>query len=129
MAWVQFTDSVSATSHNFIEVCTEPPCLCMVHQHGSQKLAKLTENLPFGFSVVHNITVSKILEIQLTLISDGKRCNCCQSPLFVAFKDGAYYCYFAYVLRISRYSGFLSVMLTSTGIFLRGLKLSGKSRS
>ena len=44
-------------------------------------------------------------------------------------KDGAYYCYCAYVLRISRYSDFLSVMLTNTGIFLRGLKLSGESRS
>ena len=45
-----------------------------------------------------------------------------------AIKDGAYYCYCAYVLRISRYSDFLSVMLTNTGIFLRGLKLSEKSR-
>ena len=45
------------------------------------------------------------------------------------FKDGAYYCYCAYVLRILRYSDFLSVMLTNTGIFLRGLKLSGESRS
>ena len=44
-------------------------------------------------------------------------------------KDGAYYCYCAYVLRISRYWDFLSVMLTNTGIFLRGLKLSGESRS
>ena len=44
-------------------------------------------------------------------------------------KDGAYYCYCAYVLRILRYSDFLSVMLTNTGIFLRGLKLSGESRS
>ena len=44
-------------------------------------------------------------------------------------KDGAYYCYCAYVLRISRYSDFLSVMLTNEGIFLRGLKLSGESRS
>jgi len=44
-------------------------------------------------------------------------------------KDGAYYCYCAYVLRISRYSYFLSPMLTNTGIFLRGLKLSGESRS
>ena len=44
------------------------------------------------------------------------------------FKDGAYYCYCAYVLRISRYSSFLSVMLTNTGIFLRSLKLSGESR-
>ena len=44
-------------------------------------------------------------------------------------KDGAYYCYCAYALRILRYSDFLSVMLTNTGIFLRGLKLSGESRS
>ena len=44
-------------------------------------------------------------------------------------KDGAYYCYCAYVLRISRYSDFLSPMLTNTRIFLRGLKLSGESRS
>ena len=44
---------------------------------------------------------------------------------FSSFKDGAYYCHCAYVLRISRYSSFLSVMLTNTGIFLRGLKLSG----
>ena len=29
-------------------------------------------------------------------------------------KDGANYCYCAYVLRISRYSGFLLVMLTNT---------------
>jgi len=43
--------------------------------------------------------------------------------------DGAYYCYCAYVLRISRYSDFQSPMLTNTGIFLRGLKLSGESRS
>ena len=40
-------------------------------------------------------------------------------------KDGAYYCYCAYVLRIYRYSDFLSPMLTNTGIFLRGLKLYG----
>ena len=45
------------------------------------------------------------------------------------FKDGAYYCYCAYVLRISRYSDFLSPMLTNAGVFLRGLKLSGESRS
>ena len=52
-------------------------------------------------------------------------------PIFIGIspKDGAYYCYCAYVLRISRYSDFLSPMLTNTGIFLRGLKLSGESRS
>ena len=43
-------------------------------------------------------------------------------------KDGAYYCYCTYVLRISRYSSFQLVMLTNTRIFLRGLKLSGESR-
>ena len=44
-------------------------------------------------------------------------------------KDGAYYCYCAYVLRISGYSNFLSVMLTNTGTFFRGLKLPGESSS
>ena len=34
-------------------------------------------------------------------------------------KDGAYYCYCASVLRISRYSDYLSPLLTNTGIFLR----------
>ena len=41
-------------------------------------------------------------------------------PVGPVIKDGAYYCYCAYVLRISRYSGFLSVTLTKTVIFLRG---------
>ena len=53
----------------------------------------------------------------------------CSKHIPGLLKDGAYYCYCAYVLRISRYSDFLSVMLTNTGIFLRGLKLSGESRS
>ena len=59
----------------------------------------------------------------------------CSRPVAVrvsktrVLKAGAYYCYCAYVLRISRYSDFLSPMLTNTGIFLRGLKLSGESRS
>ena len=46
-----------------------------------------------------------------------------------AIKDGAYYCYCAYVLRISRYLGFLWVVPTNTGIFLRTLKLCGESRT
>ena len=50
-------------------------------------------------------------------------------PKADCLKNGDYYCYCAYVLRISRYSSFLSVMLTNTGIFLRGLKLSKESRS
>ena len=44
-------------------------------------------------------------------------------------KDGDYYCYRAYVLRISRYSGFLRVVLTNIGIFLRELKLCRESRT
>ena len=49
------------------------------------------------------------------------------SSLFL--KDGAYYCYSTYVLRISRYSEFLLLVLINTGIFLHGLKLCGKSRT
>ena len=49
--------------------------------------------------------------------------------LSLSIKDGAYFCYCAYVLRISRYSGFLWVVPTNTGIFLRGLKLCGESRT
>ena len=45
------------------------------------------------------------------------------------FKGGAYYCYCAYVLHISRYSGFLWVVPTNTGIFLCGLNLCGESRT
>ena len=44
-------------------------------------------------------------------------------------KDGSYFCYCAYVLRISRYSGFLWVVPTNTGILVRGLKLCGESRT
>ena len=47
----------------------------------------------------------------------------------VFFKDGAYFCYCAYVLRISRYSSFLWVVPTNSGIFLRPLKLCGESRT
>ena len=49
--------------------------------------------------------------------------------LLDTLKDGAYYCYCAYDLCISRYSGFLRVGATNTGIFLRGLKLCGESRT
>ena len=37
------------------------------------------------------------------------------------FKDGASFCYCAYVLRISGYLGFLRNLPTNTTIFLRGL--------
>ena len=53
------------------------------------------------------------------------------SPVLLAriLKTGAYFGYCAYALRISRCSGFLWVMPTNTGIFLRGLKLCGESRT
>ena len=44
-------------------------------------------------------------------------------------KDGAYFCYCAYVLRISRYSDFLLVIPITTRTFLRGLELCGESRT
>ena len=47
----------------------------------------------------------------------------------LAVKEGAYYCYCAYILRISRYSDFLWVVLINTGIFLRRSKLCGESRT
>jgi len=44
---------------------------------------KLPDNFPLGFSVIRNSRVRKILEIQITLISDegsrAERCSCCQS--------------------------------------------------
>ena len=46
----------------------------------------------------------------------------CLLPIFtlvatsISLKDGGYYCYCAYILRTSRYSDFLSPMLTHTGI-------------
>ena len=66
-----------------------------------------------------NLLFSKCFLISLSI--------CCY--LFNLFKDGAYYCYCAYVLRISRHSGFLWAVPTDTGIFLRGLKLCGESRT
>ena len=45
------------------------------------------------------------------------------------FNDGAYCCYCPYILHIARYSGFLWVVPMNTGVFLRGLKLYGESRT
>ena len=61
--------------------------------------------------------------------SSTSNCTLQHCYLYVSLKDGAYYCYCAYVLRISRYSDFLWVVLINTGIFLRGSKLCGESRT
>ena len=42
--------------------------------------------------------------------------------VLMAFKLGAYFCYYAYVLRISRYSGFLRVVPTNTGLYFARFK-------
>ena len=54
---------------------------------------------------------------------------CYNVMIIIRIKKGAYFCYCAYVLRISRFSGFVLVVPTYTGIFLRGLKLWGESRT
>ena len=56
-------------------------------------------------------------------------CRKSYSEVIYVIKDGAYFCYCAYVLRISRYSVFLWVVPTNTRIFLRSLKLCGESRT
>ena len=48
---------------------------------------------------------------------------------YALISHSVYFYYCAYVLRILRYSGFLWVLPTNTGIFLRGLKLCGESRT
>ena len=61
--------------------------------------------------------------------SGGLLSGCKKPSQNNTIKNGAYYCYCAYVLRISRYSGFLWVVPANTGIFLRGLKPYGESRT
>ena len=50
-----------------------------------------------------------------------KRFRDCFSNAIVVIKDRAYFCYCAHVLRISRYSGFLWVVRTNSGIFFARL--------
>ena len=57
--------------------------------------------------------------------------GCC-SPCRLQYQQvtkKTYCCHCAYVLRICRYSGFLWVVLPNTGIFWRGLKPCGESRT
>ena len=89
---------------------------------------KLVVNLYLSFSV-YLILRAIVIGIVLTWNQSPLDVQTLSSLLVQRFKDGAYYCYCAYVLRISRYSDFLSPMLTNTGIFFRGLKLSGESTS
>ena len=90
--------------------------------------------IPRYFALPRYVRVESLFSgsIYFLLIEFERRILWFAGYVFASFepqKDGAYYCDCAYVLRISRYSGFLSVMLTNTVIFLRALKLSGESRS
>ena len=98
----------------------------------------------FFFFAVFKVVHKRIWGLHFSMKDVDRGCigtfnySVCARKLFFAcfrrgycqtlIKDGAYYCYCAYVLRISRHSDFLSVMLTNIAIFLRGLKLYGKSR-
>ena len=84
-----------------------------------RKLAILKKNWPLILAAVRK--ESPLHCQRVTEIDDMHRA--------AFFKDGAYCCYCAYVLRISRYLGFQWVVPTNTGIFLRGLKLCGESRA
>ena len=56
---------------------------------------------------------------ELNLLSATLSCSDNNICLLLALclKDGVYFCYWAYFLCISRYSGFLCVVPTNTGIF------------
>ena len=60
---------------------------------------------------------------------EASECNLSSLSETRSVKDGAYYCYCAFVLRISRYSVFLWVVPTNTGIIWRGSKFYGGSRT
>ena len=60
---------------------------------------------PLGYPLVYG----KNVKINAVWADDG------------SLKDGASFCYCAYVLRISGYSGFLRNLSPNTTIFLRGL--------
>ena len=63
-----------------------------------------------------------------TMGNDTVAVKSLKGETFYTVKDGASFCCCAYVLRISRYSGFLWVVPTNTGIFLRRLILCGKAK-
>ena len=63
----------------------------------------------------------------LSRLVEGRDGAVVRTLTFQVRLDDANFCYCAYVLRILRYSGFLWVLPTNTGIFLRGLKLCGES--
>ena len=98
--------------------------ICFVMRQTSLKMIYPVTRIPQQIAILTQILTLELA--QTILLIDG---NDKQATINSLLKDGDYYCYCAYVLHISRYSDFLSPVLTNTGIFLRGLKLSGESRS
>ena len=83
-----------------------------LHSHAEKAPLTTHHNQVTGYGDVSIVTIFHV-------------CNCA----ITRRKDGAYFYYCAYVLGISRHSGFLWVVLTNTGIFLCGLKLCLESRT
>mgnify|MGYP000140968893 FL=1 len=54
---------------NLVNGCV-PGVLFLLFGEPLSNQTKLPDNLPFGFSVIHTTAVSKILEIQITMIFD-----------------------------------------------------------
>ena len=85
--------------------------------------------------ILHQIMSSAEIDRVIKIAEPLVRELVCTMPIYPrsyvcpVLKGGVYFCYCAYVLRISRYSGFLWAVHTNTGIFLRGLKQCGESRT
>ena len=107
--------------------------------HNSEEHDEIETNVrAASFPKCHVMSACKLLSWALCDRRKLKNISCTGNQVtFKSFeswwliKDGAYYmyCYCAYVLRISRYSDLLWVVLINPGIFLRGSKLRRESRT
>ena len=72
----------------------------------------------YGWMTWHVPEVSRISTIADTMDGEKKIVDITRMPVWCALpaylEDGAYFCYCAYVLRISKYFGFLWVVPTNT---------------
>ena len=117
MTYIKFDDAkagnslIQKSTNSFVRqnrVVPIEPVLAKIKIHPNKPSSPEIQRMQFPLTLAYAVSIHKVQGLSL--------------------KDGAYYCYCAYVLRISRHSDFLSVMLTNIAIFLRGLKLYGKSR-
>ena len=107
-----------------------PGYLCERFQHRSKiHQRKATQNIDLTLLNGRLATGQRAFAFRGAKIYNNLSKHTRDTKSLSVLKDGAYYCYCAYVLRIARYSGFLWVVPTNTGIFLRGLKLYGESRT